>query len=150
MPMQILVCFQFSERISAWSSSIYQNCMSVSNVDINLKTFLIYPWKAIMSASFPCRDKYISALLKSASKLIPQFFNICGSKVSEELRLEIPHSLFELVPDSQSVFYKGVCYVGPVLSARYGIYKYGKMVSPCKLVHFLSNHHQSCWQPGQA
>ena len=24
--------------------------------------------------------------------------NICGSKVSEELRLEIPHSLFKLVP----------------------------------------------------
>ena len=32
------------------------------------------------------------------SKHMPQFLNICGSKVSEELRLEIPHSLFKLVP----------------------------------------------------
>ena len=55
------------------------------------------PWKAITSASFPCRDKFISALLKSASKVITQFLNICGSKVREELRLEIPHNLFKLV-----------------------------------------------------
>ena len=51
-----------------------------------------------MSASFPCRDKFINALLKSASKLIPQFLNICCSKVSEKLRPEIHHSLFKLAP----------------------------------------------------
>ena len=64
--------------------------------------FLVYPWKAITSASFPWRDKFLSVLLKSASKLIPQFLN----KVSEELRLEIPHSLFKL--DRICFFVKGV------------------------------------------
>ena len=51
--------------------------------------FPVYPWKAITGASFSCKDKYINALLKSASKPTPQFLNNCGSKVSEELRLEV-------------------------------------------------------------
>ena len=84
--------------------------------------FLVYPRKAITSASFPCRDKFIKALLKSAGKVIPQFLNICGNKVSEELRLKILHSLFELVPIC--FFVKGDVTWDLFSLARYGIYKY--------------------------
>ena len=87
------------------------------------RIFLVYPWKAIMSASFLCRDKFINALLKSASKHIPQFLNICGSKVSEELRLEIPPSLFKLVPIC-FFFVKGDVTWDLFSLAQYGIYKY--------------------------
>ena len=89
-------------------------CLTVSSVCTIYQAayFLVYPWKAITTASFPCRDKFINVLLKSASKLIPQFLNICSSKVSEELRQKIPHSLFELVP--VCFFVKEKCYVGPV------------------------------------
>ena len=43
-----------------------------------------------MSASFPCGDKFINALLQSASKHIPQFLDICGSKVSGGAQTENP------------------------------------------------------------
>ena len=47
---------------------------------------------------FPSRDKFINALLKFASKRIPQFLDIYGSKVRAELRLKVLHGLFKLVP----------------------------------------------------
>ena len=74
-----------------------------------------------MSTSFPCRD-FINALLESASKLMQQFLNICDSKVNEELRLEILHSLFKVVPIC--CFVKGDVTRGLFSLARYGIYKY--------------------------
>ena len=82
-----------------------------------------------MSASFPCGDEFINDLLKSASKHSPQFLNIC-SKVSEELRLEIPHSLFKLAPIC--FFIKGDVTWDLFSLARYGIYKYPDYVMVTK------------------
>ena len=81
-----------------WSASPFHPFVQCIPFSHYAAYFLVYPWKATTSASFPYKDKFVNALRKSANKLIPQLLNICGSKVSDELRLEIRHSLFKMVP----------------------------------------------------